>query len=52
LLSTGLFNSELRGGGFAPRHLKRWALRGEIEQDFLANRDKINFALEVRESKV
>ena len=25
LLSTGLFNSELRGGGFAPRHLNRSA---------------------------
>jgi hypothetical protein len=23
LLTTGLFNSELRGSGFAPRHLKR-----------------------------
>ncbi len=23
LLSTGLLNSELRGGGFAPRHLSR-----------------------------
>ena len=27
-LSTGLFNSELRVGGFAPRHLKRWAAIG------------------------
>ena len=25
LLSTGLFNSELRVGGFAPRHLNRSA---------------------------
>jgi len=25
----------LRGGGFAPRHLNRWAFRGKIEADFI-----------------
>ena len=29
-LSTGLFTLNLRVGGFAPRHLSRWVLRGEI----------------------
>ena len=28
LLSTGLVNSELRGGGFAPRYLSRSAFLG------------------------
>ena len=27
---TGLFNSELCGGGFAPRHLNRSAFHGKI----------------------
>jgi len=30
-LSTGLFTLTLRGGGFAPRHLKRWAF---LERNF------------------
>ena len=29
---TGLFNSELRVAGFAPRHLSRCALRGETNE--------------------
>jgi len=33
LLSTGLVNSELRVGGFAPRHLSRSALAGELHMD-------------------
>ena len=35
LLSRGLLNSELRGGGFAPRHLKRCAASFELETDFV-----------------
>ncbi len=42
LLSTGLFTLNLRGGGFAPRHLKRWVLRGEIGS--LPNSDTLKFA--------
>ena len=30
---TYLFNSELRGGGFAPRHLNRYMLRGKIGRE-------------------
>ena len=31
LLSTGLFTLNLRGGGFAPRHLSRSMLRGKSD---------------------
>jgi len=35
LLSTGLFTLNLRVGGFAPRHLNRWAASLEIERERL-----------------
>jgi hypothetical protein len=35
LFSTGLFTLNLREGGFAPRHLNRWAFLGEIKRILL-----------------